>query len=204
MVISTVIIVLCLVAFAAIHSFMASLKFKRAIIKALGPRAEKLYLPVYSLIAVLMILPVVYLLYRYPGQVLYVVPYPWFWLMVTGQAIAAVIAPRAFMDAPQRFRILSQLSVSGTPEAGELKIRGIYRWVRDPFLLSGLVILWLTPFMTVNLLVLYIFASIYLYIGSLHWESRLVSQFGDKYIQYQKEVRRIIPGRGYKGDVSNF
>ncbi|TFH04517.1 MAG: isoprenylcysteine carboxylmethyltransferase family protein, partial [Methanosarcina sp.] len=82
------------------------------------------------------------------------------------------------------------------PEAGPLNIRGIYRWVRDPFLLTGLIIIWLTPFMTVNLLVIYILSTIYLYLGSLHWETRLVAQFGDEYREYQKRVHRIIPHSG--------
>lgn len=189
----TIILVFCLVTFAAIHSLMASLPFKRLIVRVLGSRADILYMPVFSLIAVLTILPLAYLLYKNPGPFLYIVPSPWRWLMVGGQVIAAIVAPRALLDAPHRFKIRSQLSAPKTLEAGPLDIRGIYRWVRDPFLLSGLIIIWLTPFMTVNLLVIYLLATIYLYLGSLHWEKRLVSQFGDEYRQYQKRVHRIIP-----------
>ncbi|TGC09095.1 methyltransferase family protein [Methanolobus halotolerans] len=193
MVSSTIILIISLVAFAVIHSFLASLFFKRLLIRAMGSRAEKLYMPAFSLIAVITILPLVYLLYKYPGPIIYIVPSPWRWLMVGGQIIAAVVAPRALLDAPHRFRIRSQLSAPNSPEAGHLDIRGIYRWVRDPFLLSGLVIIWLTPFMTVNLLIIFILTTIYLYLGSLHWESRLLAQFGDEYRSYQKKVHRIIP-----------
>ena len=189
----TIILVFCLVAFAAIHSFMASLSFKRLIIRFLGSKADILYMPVFSLIALLTILPLAYLLYKNPGPVLYIVPSPWRWLMIGGQLVAAIVAPRALLDAPHRFKIRSQLSAPKTPEAGPLNIRGIYRWVRDPFLLSGLVIIWLTPFMTVNLLVIYLLTTIYLYMGSLHWEKRLISQFGDEYREYQRGVHRIIP-----------
>jgi protein-S-isoprenylcysteine O-methyltransferase Ste14 len=190
---STIILILCLVAFAAIHSFLASLRFKRFIRRALGSKADKLYIPAFSLIAVVTILPLAYLLYKNPGPFLYIIPSPWRWLMVGGQLSAAIVAPMAFRDAPHRFRVSSQLSGSGTAEAGHLDIRGIYRWVRDPFLLSGLVIMWLTPFMTVSLLIIYILTTVYLYLGSLHWESRLVAQFGDEYREYQKSVHRIIP-----------
>ncbi|MDD3042545.1 MAG: isoprenylcysteine carboxylmethyltransferase family protein [Methanosarcinaceae archaeon] len=194
MVLSTIILVFCLVTFAALHSFMASLPFKRRIVRVLGARADILFMPVFSLIAVLTILPLVYLLYKNPGPILYVVPSPWRWLMVGGQVITAIVASRAMLDAPHRFKIRSQLATPKTPEAGgALDIRGIYRWVRDPFLLSGLIIIWLTPFMTVNLLVIYILTTIYLYLGSLHWEKRLTSQFGDEYREYRKRVHRIIP-----------
>ena len=196
MVLSIIILVFCLVAFAAIHSFMASLPFKRFIMRTLGSRAEILYMPVFSLIAVLTILPLAYLLYKNPGPVLYIIPSPWRWLMVGGQLLAAIVAPRAMLDAPHRFKIRSQLSAPDTPEAGPLNIRGIYLWVRDPFLLTGLVIIWLTPFMTVNLLVIYLLTTIYLYLGSMHWETRLMAQFGDEYREYQKRVHRIIPRFG--------
>ncbi|MDR7666592.1 isoprenylcysteine carboxylmethyltransferase family protein [Methanosarcina sp. Z-7115] len=202
MVLSTIISVFSLAAFAVIHSLTASLPFKRLLVRGLGSRAEMLYLPAYSLIAVLTILPLVYLLYKYPGRILYKIRSPWRWLMVGGQLIAAIIAPRAFQDAPHRFKIRSQLSAPRTPEAGSLNIRGIYRWIRDPFLLSGLVIIWLTPIMTVNLLVIYILTTIYLFLGSLHWETRLVAQFGDEYRKYQIRVNRIIPG--LRGSVKEF
>ena len=188
--------VFSLVAFAAIHSLTASLPFKRLVVRVLGYRADRFYLPVYSLVAVLTILPLVYQLYKNPGRVLYKIPSPWRWLMVGGQLIASIIASRAFMDAPQRFKIRSQLSVPQTHEAGSLNIQGVYRWVRDPFLLSGLVTIWLTPIMTVNLFIIYLLTTIYLFLGSLHWERRLVAQFGDEYREYQKRVYRIIPGLG--------
>ncbi|WP_440953672.1 methyltransferase family protein [Methanococcoides sp. FTZ1] len=188
-----VIIVLCLVAFAVIHSVTASLPFKRMVVKALGSRVETFYLPVYSLIAVVTILPIVYLLYVNPGRILYIVSSPWRWVMVAGQLLASLAAPMAFRDSPQRFKLHLQLSKPETPGSEPLNIRGIFRWIRDPFLFSGLVIIWLTPFMTVNLLIVYIITSIYFYIGSVHVEKRLVSQFGDEYLEYQKRVHRFIP-----------
>lgn len=193
MVLSILILVICLVGFAAIHSLLASLPFKRFIRRSLGSQADKLYMPVYNLIAVITIIPLVYLLYKNPGEFLYIVPSPWRWFMVGGQIIVAIIGPRALRDAPHRFKLKGQLSAPNTPEAGHLDIHGVYRWIRDPFLFSGLVFMILTPFMTTNLLIIYILTTIYLVMGSLHWESRLLAQFGDEYREYQKHVHRIIP-----------
>ncbi len=196
MVLSTIILVFNLAVFAVIHSLTASLPFKRLVRRVLGSKVEALYLPVYSLIALLTLSPLAYLLYKFPGRILYKIPSPWRWLMVGGQLIAVILAPKAFLDAPHRFKLRSQLSAPETPEATPLNILGIYRWIRDPFLLSGLVMMLLTPFMTVNLLVIYILTTIYLYLGSLHWERRLVAQFGEEYLEYQKRVHRIIPRLG--------
>ncbi len=198
MVSSIIILVLSLLGFAAVHSLMASLRFKRFAMRVLGPRREALYMHIFNLMAFLMISPLAYLLYKNPGEIIYIVPSPWRWVMVGGQLIAGILMLRAFADAPHRFRIRAQLSAPKTPEAGFLNIRGIYRWIRDPFLLSGLIIMALTPFMTVNLLAIYMLTTIYLYLGSRHWETRLVSQFGDEYREYQKQVHRVIPKFKYK------
>ena len=199
MVLSIIILVLCLAGFAAIHSLMASLRFKRLAMRIFGQRVEKLYMPIFSFVAVLTISPLAYLFYKNPGEIIYIVPSPWRWVMVGGQLIAGIITLRAFTDAPQRFKMRAQLSAPNTPEAGSLNIRGIYRWVRDPFTFSTLIIMVLTPFMTTNLFAIYIVTVIYLYLGSLHWETRLVAQFGDEYKEYQKHVHRIIPKlRGYQ------
>jgi len=193
MVLSTIILIFNLFTFAAIHSFTASLHFKRLVRRILGSKVEALYLPGYSLITLLTLSPLAYLLYKFPGRVIYKISSPWRWLMVGGQVIASAASLKAFQDAPHRFKLRSQLSGPETPEATPLNIRGIYRWIRDPFLLSGLVTMLLTPIMTVNLLVIYILTTIYLFLGSLHWETRLVAQFGDEYREYQKRVHRTIP-----------
>jgi protein-S-isoprenylcysteine O-methyltransferase Ste14 len=178
---------------------MASLPFKRLIRETLGSRVETLYAPVYNLIAILTILPLVYLFYKNPGPFLYIIPSPWFWLMVAGQLLGAIIGARAMKDARNRFELRGQLSAPHSKEAGVMDIQGIYRWIRDPFMLSGLLIIWLTPFMTTNLLILYILTTVYIYIGSLHTETRLVAQFGDDYREYQKKVYRIIPRKMRSG-----
>lgn len=183
-------------AFAVIHSVMASLPFKRMVRRALGSKTEKYYVPVYNIIAFITISPLAYLLYNNPGPFLYIVEPPWRWLMVGVQLVGAGIGTKALTDARNRFRLQGQLASPGTPEAGHMDVVGIYRVVRDPFLLAGLLVIWFTPFMTTNLLALYILTTVYLIFGSIHTETRLVSQFGDEYREYQNRVRRIIPTFG--------
>ena len=106
--------VFSLVAFAAIHSLTASLPFKRLIVRGLGSRVDRLYLPVYSLIAVLTILPLVYQLYKNPGRVLYKIPSPWRWLMAVG------LSP-----VPLRFSAASRCSISrqrGPDSVDEMRV----------------------------------------------------------------------------------
>ncbi|MGB9927622.1 MAG: NnrU family protein [Methanosarcina sp.] len=194
MVSSVITSILSLAAFAGIHSLTASLPFKRFVLQHFGEKTDKLYLPAYSIVSMLTILPLIYSLYKNPGKVLYKIPSPWRWLMIMGQLIAGIATFKAFTDARTRFKISSQLAGPDSPESEHLIIQGIYKWIRDPFLLSGLVSIWLTPIMTVNLFIIDFFATIYLFLGSLHWESRLVAQFGDEYLEYRKKVHKIIPG----------
>lgn len=193
---SAIIPALCLIAFAAVHSLTASLPFKRMVVRKLGPRVEPWYLHAYNILSFLTIAPLVYVLYKDPGPLLYTVPSPWRWFMVAGQLLAGYVGIRALLDARNRFEVRGQLATPGSPEAGHMDVRGVYRWVRDPFTFSGLIVMWLTPFMTENLLVVYLLTTVYLCLGSVHAESRLVAQFGDEYRDYQKKVRRLIPGAG--------
>jgi protein-S-isoprenylcysteine O-methyltransferase Ste14 len=180
-----------LLAYAALHSTLASRQFKGLVWHAFGPGMDRWYVKLFGIFAAILLAPLALLFVLSPGKRLYTIMTPWRWLMVAGQLMAGLATILAFTDAPHRFSISQQLGKAENPEP--LNPRGIYCFVRDPFLLSGLLQMWLTPFMTTRLLVLYVMTSVYLFLGSLHWESRLRYQFGREYEEYQREVPRIIP-----------
>ena len=180
-----------LVAFAAVHSLLASRQFKGLIWRIFGPGADNWHTKFFSIFAAIALAPLILLVLIFPGRRLYVVPSPWRWIMIGGQMVAGIGTLLAFQNAPHRFLISQQLHEAETLEP--LRPKGIYRYVRDPFLLTGLIQIWLMPFMTSRLLVLSILSSIYLCMGSFHWESRLKAQFGKEYEEYRKKVPRIIP-----------
>ena len=70
---------------------------------------------------------------------------------------------------------------------------GLYRHVRHPLYSAGFVFLWLTPVMTSTLLALFACLSLYLYIGSVFEEQRLVAEFGPAYQDYRRRVPRLVP-----------
>jgi protein-S-isoprenylcysteine O-methyltransferase Ste14 len=186
-------VALYLIGFAALHSLLASLPIKKMARRHFGSKVDPWYAIFFSTIAVITILPLAALLMQFPGQSLYVVSKPLIWFFFLAQLLIGLASLKAFLDAPHRFLIRAQLTKPQSPDAFALGIKGIYCWIRDPFLLSGLLLIWLTPFMTENLLLVYLIASIYLFLGSLHWESRLLAQFGEEYAAYKNEVPRIIP-----------
>ena len=183
--------VIYLAVFAGAHSLLASSPFKRLIWSVFGEKADHWYMKFFSIFAAITFAPLVLLILIFPGRKLYVVPLPWRWIMVAVQVLVGIGTLLAFTNAPHRFSLGQQLRKAEYVEP--LRPRGIYRYVRDPFLLTGLVQMWFMPFMTVRLLVLFILSSICLSLGSLHWEMRLKAQFGKEYEEYRKKVPRIIP-----------
>ena len=194
----TLYVALYLVGFAALHSFLASLPVKSIARKRFGSRVDPWYPVFFSATAAVTLLPLVALIIYRPGRLLYILPSPWIWIFFALQLLIGLASLKAFLDAPHRFLIRAQLAGPGSPQAFALGIKGIYCWIRDPFLLSGFLLLWLTPFMTENMLPVYLLATVYLFLGSMHWESRLAHQFGEEYAAYKKEVRRMIPGRRWR------
>lgn len=190
--ISTLILALYLVGFAALHSLLASLWAKGRARRALGDGAMRWYRLFFTLVAAATFLPLVYLLHLYPGVVLYSVPSPWFWMMLAGQGIAALAFARTFLAAgPLQF-----LGIRPDDGGSKLIVRGLYCRTRNPLFLFGLLFLWLTTIMTDNLLVLYLIATAYFYLGSVHEERVLAEKFGAAYMEYQEKVPRFIPRLG--------
>ncbi|MGC9515548.1 methyltransferase family protein [Methanocrinis sp.] len=189
----TLILALYLVGFASLHSLLAGTWAKGRARRAFGERGMRWYRLFFNIVAVISIIPLLRLLYLFPGEVLYSVPSPWRWIMVFGQVLAALALGRTLIEAGA-LRFLGVLPDEGEGGGqGELIVQGIYCRVRNPLFLLALIFLWLSPVMTANLLVLYLIATVYFYLGSIHEERMLAEKFGDAYRDYQRRVPRIVP-----------
>lgn len=201
MLLSILAITLFLILYAVLHSLLAGLPFKNWLRKQLGPGVDRWYRLAYNFVAIITLLPLFPMLALLPDRTLYVAPAPWRWLLVAGQLAAlAGLGVAFFQTNPWYFLGLAQLVSTHPQESGSLEIRGLYCRVRHPLYLFSLLFLWLTPAMTVNLLVTYLLFTLYFYVGSIFEERRLVAEFGQAYREYQRIVPRLIPrpGRCYK------
>lgn len=183
------VVALYLIGFASLHSLLASLWVKRWAKRTFGEAVMRWYRLIFTLVAAATLLPLIYLFYLFPGEVLYSVPSPWLWMMIALQAAAALAFAKTFL-AMEPLRFLGVLPDDGE---GELIVRGIYCRTRNPLFLFALIFLWLTPVMTDNLLPLYIIATVYFYLGSIHEERMLAEEFGEGYLDYKRQVPRLIP-----------
>ena len=78
-------------------------------------------------------------------------------------------------------------------EVSVLRVDGPYKYSRHPIYLFSILFLVFRPQMQVGYLFMTILIIAYFYIGSWFEEKRLISRFGDDYLNYQKTTGRIFP-----------
>ena len=197
---SVVLIVGYTALYAGLHSWLASRRLKEWTRQTLGPGTDRWYRFAYNVVGGITLLLLVPMLAWLPDRVLYTLPAPWLWLALLGQLVALIGILYGlwltniwhFLGLCQLFDIPTVRREDCTPP---LVVRGLYRWVRHPLYFWGLVLIWLTPQMTVNRLALFAVFSVYLYVGTFFEERRLVEEFGDDYRAYQRRVPRLLPWR---------
>jgi protein-S-isoprenylcysteine O-methyltransferase Ste14 len=188
------VLTLYFVLYAVIHSLLAGLPVKNWARRVFGPATDRWYRLFYNIFAVVTLLPYVVLLALLPQQILYVVPVPWRWVMAAGQLLALLGLGIAFWQSnPLHFMGMAQLFTPEPAAPGPLVVHGFYNWVRHPIYFFSLLLIWLTPLLSLNLFVTYLLFTIYFYSGSIYEERRLVAEFGTAYQEYQRRVPRLIP-----------
>jgi protein-S-isoprenylcysteine O-methyltransferase Ste14 len=192
---SALIIGIYFVCWAVFHSLLASLRVKRLAGRIFGEAAKRWYRLGFVLTAVLTLIPLVLLLLRLPDIPLYSVAPPWRWVMMSGQLVALALLVWTVMSTePLDFIGIKQVSRTRASFRTTLTTRGLYRVSRHPMYFTSMLVMWLSPTMSVNLLTLFALMSLYFIIGSYHEEMLLGKQFGEAYQRYRKRVPRIFPG----------
>jgi protein-S-isoprenylcysteine O-methyltransferase Ste14 len=79
--------------------------------------------------------------------------------------------------------------------SSKLEVNGLHRYVRHPLYLGTFVFLWgwFLLYPSLSFLICCSFITIYTLIGLRFEEKKLIKEFGDEYVQYQKKVPRLIP-----------
>ncbi len=181
-----------------VHSILASLGFKDFLRRRLGNGAMKFYRLFYNLFAVASITPVLYLMASLPDTVFYQVLPPWSYLMRAGQMLSVLLLFAAALQTDLlAFMGLRQLFEE---EHSHLVTYGFYRFVRHPLYTFGLLILWLSPSVTVNEFVVYATLTAYILVGVMFEERKLQREFGQKYAEYKSVTPMLIPGLKWGGN----
>lgn len=176
-----------------IHSWLASVSFKNFLRRTFGHDFMKFYRLLYNIFAVISIAPVLYLMISLPDKTLYQILSPWNYLMRAGQVISALFLFAAVMQTDiLSFAGLRQLFEE--ERKGDLVTSGLYRFVRHPLYTFSLLILWLSPSVTINSFIVYVALTLYVLIGIVFEERKLLREFGKEYTTYKSVTPMLIPG----------
>lgn len=182
-----------------LHSLLASMRFKNFIRRAAGDGLMKFYRLAYNIFAVVSVLPVLYLMVSLPNKTLYHVPVPWSYLMLAGQVLSVLFLLIAMAQTDLlSFAGLRQLVEE--EKTGSLVTSGLYRSVRHPLYTFSLLILWLSPSMSVSSFIVYAALTIYVLIGIIFEERKLLREFGQAYAQYKSTTPMLFPSLKIRGN----
>lgn len=192
MIVSVLSILLALAVWGAVHSWLASLRVKETFRLHIGQRAVNAYRLLYNIFSVLTFLPILLLAGLLPDRILYLVRPPLEYVMLAGQ-LAAVIGLLAALRQTDALGLLGLKQLLGQQENAALVTGGLYRYMRHPMYFFSLLLIWLTPVMTVNVLTACVGLTVYLFVGAYFEEKKLSGMFGRAYEEYRARTPMIIP-----------
>jgi len=194
------VIVLLFSLFAASHTFLASRKLKIGLAEKIGNKIA-FYRLFYNISSMIFFF-VFYELSPKPDVTVYDLHYPLdiitFVLQVLSLAgLLWAVRPISLLEFAGVSQIKKYIQgnylVEDLDEKAELKIVGAFKLVRHPIYLFSILFLLFRPGMDLFYLVTLICIIIYFYVGSIYEERKLVEIFGERYLEYQKNIPRIIP-----------
>jgi len=176
----------------ALHSLLAWPPLAAAGKRRLG-RAQGAYRLLYNLFALASLAPVIVLYSQIDGPALVVWPdamRPLLWV-AHGLALWLLLAgSRAY--SMSEFLGITRLQESRHAAPRRLAVSGILGRVRHPWYLAALLLLWSRD-LAARDLVTATLLSVYLWLGSVFEERRLIKEFGAAYRRYQSSVPRFWP-----------
>ncbi len=193
----TALIILWIV-WCAIHSGMISLTFKEYLKNRFGSY-YKFFRLFYNLVSLITLIPLILysqslkgpVLFRWEGYMAFVQ----FFLLAI--AITLFIAGGLKYDMLQFFgfrQIKSGKSHSSLSESGEIDTSGILSFTRHPWYLAAIIFIWVDyREMYISTLIVNILLTIYLVIGTVLEERKLILELGDSYRDYIDRVSMLFP-----------
>jgi len=198
--VNVLLIILLFALFALSHTWLASAKLKSVLAESIGEKIA-FYRLFYNLSS-LIFFSFFYILSPKTDIIVYDLQFPFDIITFALQVLSLVgffwasksINLNEFLGIAQIKRLINkEYDLSDLDEKQELNISGAFKFVRHPIYFFSILFLGLRPTMTLFYLTMLICIVIYFYVGSIFEERKLVEKFGEKYLEYQKNVPRIFP-----------
>ena len=175
------------------HSITASLGFKGLLLRELGSGFMRFYRLLYNAFSVISFVPILYMMVAFPNQDLYQVPPPLSYVLLAGQGISVLLLFIAVLQT-DTLSFVGVRQLVEEEKRGKMVTSGFYRLVRHPLYTFGLSILWLSPALTVNSFIVYLGLTIYILVGIIFEERKLIREFGEEYASYRRVTPMLVPG----------
>ncbi len=177
-----------------IHSLLASLLVKHWVASR-HPDWMPAYRLFFNAVALLLLLPPLYLVYADPGPNLWSWHGLWAWL-ANGFALLAIGGfawSLNYYDGSEFSGLRQWRKRERRVEDQErFRISPLHRYVRHPWYSLGLVLIW-TRDMIPELFLSALLITLYFVVGSWFEERKLVAYHGDVYRLYRKRVAGLVP-----------
>ena len=186
-------LILAITLWGLFHSLLASTGIKDLFRRVFGNGFMKFYRLFYNLYAVVSVIPILYLMVTLPDKSLYQASAPYDYAMRVGQGLSIFFLLVAVFQTD----ILSFVGLRQVTEAektGKLVTSGLYGYVRHPLYTFSLAILWFSPVVSVNSFVVCFALTMYVLIGIIFEERKLLREFGQDYAEYRAITPMLIPG----------
>lgn len=179
-----------------LHSFMISTSITNFLKSRLGS-LYRFYRLLFNAVSIITIIPVLVYSYSVKSEILF----RWEGLYIIFQAIIVVISFYFFYSGAKYYDGLQFLGIRQIKEdnlhkllsqSGQLDTKGILCVTRHPWYLGSILIIWVRD-LSHKTIVENLILVIYLIVGTILEERKLIAEFGDQYREYQKRVSMLFP-----------
>ena len=189
-------LVLLLIAWCTLHSAMISISITGYFKKFLGSK-YCFYRLFFNTIAIITLIPVALFAYSIRTQAIF----RWSGYLRLGQVLLLGAAVLLFYLGTRHYdvrqligikQIRERTSNMAITDTGQLDTSGVLGITRHPWYLATILLVWARQ-MDVSVIFVNLILTSYLFVGTLLEERKLIREFGDKYLTYQKSVSMLIP-----------
>jgi steroid 5-alpha reductase family enzyme len=204
-IIDIIAIIFLFTAFAASHTWLASIKIKKALADNIGSKIA-FYRLFYNLSSFLFF-GIFYVLAPKPDVIVYDLHYPFDIITFALQVLSLIgivwaikhVDIKEFLGITQVKRYYKDEYKPDELDAIEtFNVKDAFKIVRHPVYFFSILFLGLRPTMSLFYLIMFVCIAVYFYIGSIYEEKKLLEKFGDEYKEYQKKVPRLFPIKIFK------
>ena len=195
---------LLLAAWCVLHSTMISVTVTEYLKKYLGS-GFRFYRLFFNLISFLTLIPLAWFAYSVKTEPIF----QWNGYLRLVQILIIAMAILLFYLGGRHYdtlvlvgirQIKAGASNKALTDSGEINTSGILKITRHPWYLAAILIIWARQ-MDVSAIIVNVIFTSYLVVGTYLEEKKLVREFGEQYLEYQKSVSMLVPYKWLKAKI---